>query len=87
MSFLWGYPDIGKSVVAGPLRECVRVGARLEQACFLFPEGEGPLSGGFAEHMGNRIMLSFAIPRGRRRRDHNSDRELGCTVCPGRGRG
>ena len=48
-----GNPDVGRSVVAGPLRGSVRVGARLEQTGFLL--------GGCVEDMGRRVVSAVTV--------------------------
>ena len=45
------HSDVGKSVVAGPLRESVSVRAGLEQAGFLYLGAKACFVGGFVEHM------------------------------------
>ena len=57
-----GYPDVGTSVVAGPLTEPVSVRERLEQAGFLFLEAKACVLGGIVEYMGDCITPSVAIP-------------------------
>ena len=61
-SFPWCMSVVGTSVVAGSLRESVRVWAGLEQACCLFLRAKAYFLGGFVEDVGNRIMPSVAIP-------------------------
>ena len=81
------YPDVGRSVVAGPLRESVSLWAGLEQAGFL-SLAQASLLGG--RRIRGQLHYAFGFdPRHKTSggHDHRSDprfRRTGSIVCPDR---
>ena len=83
-----GNPDVGRSVVAGPLRESVRVGARLEQTGSLLLNAKASFPRRLrGRHGPPHCVCGCGLRRTGRLQFVLKDDRGRSTVCPGPGRG
>ena len=86
-----GDPDVGRSIMTGPMWKAIRIQAGLDQACLFYLRMETGFLGGSAEDMGDRLMSEVTVSGTWADCGVVAEATRTCrikgTVCPGGGRG